>query len=104
MDVELLFSRNPFVQQFGGQFSSIRPNQSQTIELKPAARTQQKSTTIPLPEQLHNSNVLVEIVGGGQTKTQAYYAHSLAVQIDRELRPGEGHARDAAASRCRRPT
>ena len=33
MDVELLFSRNPFVQNHGGRFSFIRPNQTQTIEL-----------------------------------------------------------------------
>jgi len=26
MDIELLFSRNPFVQQFGDQFATIRPN------------------------------------------------------------------------------
>ena len=26
MDVELLFSRSPFVQQSGGQFATIRPN------------------------------------------------------------------------------
>jgi hypothetical protein len=94
MDVELLFSRNPFVQQFSGQFSSIRPNHSETISLKPAALTGKKpptkegepavnssSTKVPLPAALHNKNVLVEITGGGQTKTQAYYSHSLALQV-----------------------
>ena len=39
MDVELLFSRNPFVQQFGGQFASIRPNASQEVKL-PAGQKQ----------------------------------------------------------------
>jgi hypothetical protein len=33
MDIELLFSRNPFVQQYSGQFSHIRPNAAQTLEL-----------------------------------------------------------------------
>src|SRR5207244_2395426 len=33
MDVELLFSRNPFVQQYGSQFSAIKPNQIQTVKL-----------------------------------------------------------------------
>ena len=36
---------------------------------------------IPLPEALRNKNVLVEVVAAGQTKTQAYYSHSLAVQV-----------------------
>jgi hypothetical protein len=34
-----------------------------------------------LPKSLHNENVLVEIVGAGQTKTQAYYSNSLSLQV-----------------------
>ena len=48
MDVELLFSRNPFVQQFRGQFSAIRPNQSQDLQLPEGKKTLQA----PLPESL----------------------------------------------------
>lgn len=101
MDVELLFSRNPFVQQFSGQFSSIKPNLTTDVELvektaapdvnaavKPAdpkvaaAPVKKAGTkTIPLPPALLNKNVLVEVVGAGQTKTQAYYSHSLTVQV-----------------------
>lgn len=33
MDVELLFSRNPFVQEVGGPFASIRPNATQMVKL-----------------------------------------------------------------------
>ncbi|WP_425615021.1 hypothetical protein NA78x_004909 [Anatilimnocola sp. NA78] len=76
MDVELLFSRNPF-QQVSGQFNSIRPNLSQEFEL-PA---DQRSFVLPLPPELTNRNVLVEIVAAGQTKTQAYYANSLTLQV-----------------------
>jgi hypothetical protein len=77
MDVELLFSRNPFVQQFSGQFSAIRPNHTQTLEL-PVDKVTLKA---PLPESLRNRNVLVEIVAGGLTKSQAYYANSLSLQV-----------------------
>jgi hypothetical protein len=77
MDVELLFSRNPFVQQHSGQFSYIRPNLSEVVELPADA----KSTKFDLPAALHTSNVLVEITGGGVTKQQAYYAHSLTAQV-----------------------
>jgi hypothetical protein len=76
MDVELLFSRNPF-QQVSGQFNSIRPNLSQEIEV-PADK---KTIALDLPPELANRNVLVEIVAGGLTKTQAYYAHSLSLQV-----------------------
>ncbi|MEK6262775.1 MAG: hypothetical protein AABP62_29610 [Planctomycetota bacterium] len=94
MDVELLFSRNPFVQQFKGQFSSIKPNQSVAVALDGPVGAKDEGTegtkgksggsgtkTIALPEALRNKNVLVEVVAAGQTKTQAYYSHSLAVQV-----------------------
>jgi len=77
MDVELLFSRNPFVQQFSGQFSSIRPN----LSIEVALNQDKGKTTLPLPAALQNRNVLVEVVGGGLTRSQAYYSHDLSVQV-----------------------
>ena len=77
MDIELLFSRNPFVQEFSGQFSSIRPNASETLELDRDGSLH----AFGLPERFHNSNVMVEISAGGVKKSQAYYANSLNVQV-----------------------
>ena len=78
MDVELLFSRNPFVQQQSGGFSLIRPNLSQVVSLA----ADQKATTIKLPAEFDHANVLVEIRGGGLVRSAPYYAHSLAVQVN----------------------
>jgi hypothetical protein len=78
MDIELLFSRNPFVQQFSGQFSSIRPNRSEKLALPPG----QATVTFPLPEELHSANLLIELVGGGKTQAHAHYANSLTVQLN----------------------
>ncbi|NLX57883.1 MAG: hypothetical protein GXY74_02205 [Phycisphaerae bacterium] len=77
MDIELLFSRQPFVQQVSGQFSTIRPNHTETVTLAADAKTK----VFDLPKQFHNSNVLVEITGGGVAKSQAYCANSLALQV-----------------------
>jgi len=77
MDLELLFSRNPFVQQFGDNFASIQPNRTITVELKP----EDAATDVALPKELLNRNVLVEVVGGGITRTLPYYANTLTVQI-----------------------
>ena len=33
MDIELLFSKNPFVQQYSNQFSFIQPNGTQRVTL-----------------------------------------------------------------------
>ena len=76
VDLELLFSRNPFVRSVSGQFSHIRPNDSQVVELDNAALT-----TIDLPESLQNKNVMVEVVGGGKRRSLAHYANSMDVQI-----------------------
>jgi hypothetical protein len=77
MDIELLFSRNPFVQQFSGHFSFIQPNETRNVELP----TGENSIDFELPESLQNGNLLVEIQGGGQTKSEAHYANSMNVQI-----------------------
>jgi len=37
--------------------------------------------TVGIPPELANKNVLVEVVGAGETKTQAFYSHSLKVQV-----------------------
>ena len=77
MDIELLFSRNPFVQQYSSQFAHIRPNRSDEVQLPEG----EKTLEFPLPEELHNRNVLVEVTGGGQTKSQAYYSNALSLQV-----------------------
>ncbi|MCA9145386.1 MAG: hypothetical protein KDB05_21465 [Planctomycetales bacterium] len=77
MDIELLFSRNPFVQHSSGQFSQIRPNLTQTIALPKGG----KQHEFALPKELLNRNVLVEVAGAGQTKSQAYFSNSLSVQL-----------------------
>lgn len=87
MDVELLFSRNPFVQQFRGQFSSIKPNLTMNIRMSDTDAKSGKGAigpatkVIPLPQELQNKNVLIEIEGAGVTKTQAYYSHALTAQV-----------------------
>ena len=77
MDIELLFSRNPFVQQYSSDFANIRPNRVDTVQL-PA---NQNSVQVVLPEELQNRNVLVVLTGGGQSKSQAYYSNAMSLQL-----------------------
>ncbi|MCI0703870.1 MAG: hypothetical protein L0241_22665, partial [Planctomycetia bacterium] len=77
MDVELLFSTSPFVQQSGGQFASIRPNATKELKL-PAG---QNKLTVPLPDEFASKNVLVEIVGAGKTRAVPYYATAMTVNV-----------------------
>jgi hypothetical protein len=48
MDVELLFSRSPFAQQFGDQFASIKPNVMKEVKLPAGANR----SSVPLPDEL----------------------------------------------------
>ncbi|MHC5077754.1 MAG: hypothetical protein ACYTHN_01965, partial [Planctomycetota bacterium] len=77
MDIELLFSRQPFMQQQSEQFGFIRPNRSDLVRL-PADVS---SFSFDLPEEYRRANLIVEIIGGAIRKSQAYYAHELWTQI-----------------------
>ncbi len=76
MDIELLFSRNPFLQEGAAQFSFIRPVQSQAVNL-PAGKD---TVTIDLPAAFKTRNVMIEALAGGVQRSQAYYANTLRVQ------------------------
>src|SRR5262249_45904363 len=93
MDVELLFSRNPFVQEISGPFASIRPNATQTVKL-PA---KQASLGIPLPKDLVNRNVLIEVTAAGKTRSRPYYAN--AMDVRRLDNSGQLRAAESASSK-----
>ena len=77
MDIELLFSRKPFVKEDHSHFTYIQPGFSQTIKV-PAGET---TFTHPIPAQFEGSNVMIEAVAGGIRESRAYYANNLAVQV-----------------------
>lgn len=77
MDIELLFSRAPFMKDESRRFSIVTPNHSEVVELQAG----QPTTTLELPQAYRSANTIVEIVGGSIRRSQANYAHDLAVQV-----------------------
>ena len=77
MDLEFLFSTNPFVSSDAARFSMIKPNRADRLALDPS----QEGLLIPLPNEFEGTNVLIEVVGGGLRKAQAYYSNSLNLQL-----------------------
>lgn len=77
MDVELLFSRNPFSQQFGDRFALVRPNQTVELDL-PADKNQ---IEIDLPARFASVNTLVELKGGGKTFSLPRFARTMNVSL-----------------------
>ncbi len=99
MDVELLFSRNPFVQNHGGRFSFIRPNQTQTIELPQDKR----HLEFPLPPGAERQQRVDRDRRGRQDAVPGLLRELAARAGDRELRPapGERHRGQAVAEGVR---
>ncbi|MCA9676045.1 MAG: hypothetical protein KC464_13485, partial [Myxococcales bacterium] len=79
MDIELLFSRQPFVQGDVERFSFIEPGHVVEVALDGTGRT-----TVPLPAALRGANLVVEAVAPGLRRAVAHYAHDLAVQLSHQ--------------------
>jgi hypothetical protein len=78
MDVELLFSRQPFVQSDVSRFSYIEPGHRETV----ASPTPEHR--IAWPTSLRGKNVVVEAVGAGIRKARAHYANDLATSLSHQ--------------------
>ncbi|MDQ3295736.1 MAG: hypothetical protein M3619_04070 [Myxococcota bacterium] len=79
MDIELLFSRQPFVQSDVSRFSFIEPgHREQLAELAPEHR-------VRWPAPLVGKNVVVEAVGAGQRKAKVHYANDLVTSLANQV-------------------
>ncbi len=93
MDPEFLFSSSPFVTQDPGRFSIIKPSQSAKLALPDGKDV----LDVPLPGAFAKSNVLVEILGAGQRKAQAYHANTLKLALTENY--GRLEVRDEGANK-----
>jgi hypothetical protein len=93
MDPEFMFSASPFVTQDAGRFSIIKP--TRTVEQ--ALPAGQDALVVPLPGEFAKANVLVEILGAGQRKAQAYHANTLKLTLAENY--GQIEVRDEAAGK-----
>ena len=94
MDPEFSFSSNPFVGEDASRFSIIQPNKSVVRALP----KDQDTLELPLPAEFAKANVLVEIVGAGQRKAQAYHANTLKLVLTENY--GRLETRDSANNRA----
>jgi hypothetical protein len=89
MELELLFSRQPFVQSDTTRFSFIDPGTTIHLPLSSDGRTR-----VPWPDGLSTGSVVVEAVAAGARKAVAHYAHDLLVTVAHQY----GQVRVARAS------
>jgi len=80
IDLELLFSLNPFNLQNLDQTSLVVPNRLEVIQL-PNVSSHLQYHKVPIANEFHNSNIVVVITGAGSTQSKVYFSHSLNVQV-----------------------
>lgn len=76
MDIEVLFSRKPFLSGYADQLSYIRPNSSQRV-----AVAQEGETKIAIPDSLRKENLMVEVRGKGKAASLMVLANQLRVDV-----------------------
>jgi hypothetical protein len=77
VDLEMLFSFTPFVQQDMSQLAMIEPNRVEAIELQ----AEGGKTPWELPAELSKETLLVEVVGDGIRQTMLYYGNQLSTYV-----------------------
>ncbi|HVH99677.1 MAG TPA: hypothetical protein VM869_13240, partial [Enhygromyxa sp.] len=95
MDIELLFSRQPFMQDQSDRFAIVEPNISVPLGLSASP------TRIRLPEQLRSANSIIEIVAGGVRRSKANYANDLAVRVIEQYGQLRVHERSSGRALAR---
>ena len=77
MDLEFLFSTNPFVSSGTSRFAIIQPNKSMSMKLQ----GKKGDRVFQLPAEYQASNVIVEVIGGGKKTSAAVYANELKTTL-----------------------
>jgi hypothetical protein len=76
MDVELLFSRQPFLGAATDRFSFIAPGDAADVALSPGGRT-----TVRIPDSMAQANLVIEAVAGPLRASVTHFANDLAVAV-----------------------
>eukprot|EP00831_Metopus_contortus_P064836 TRINITY_DN57994_c0_g1_i2.p1 TRINITY_DN57994_c0_g1~~TRINITY_DN57994_c0_g1_i2.p1 ORF type:complete len:250 (+),score=61.87 TRINITY_DN57994_c0_g1_i2:99-848(+) len=77
IDLEILFSRTPFLETNVDNFSFLQPNFGQNIKLP----EKERRIRIKIPDIFSNKNVIIEATGGSLQQRLTFFSSSLTVQI-----------------------
>ena len=91
VNLESLFSRNPFGQNVSGHFSHIRPNATETHSVTSDDSPGSGTVNFAIPEDLVKQNVIVEVTAAGKSSAKTYKAATLEVQVSENSWPTPGH-------------
>jgi len=86
INAELLFSRQPFLKDNTEGFSYVKPIHQLEHRVHKAGATEDQLNSfvkgeIPLPKQMDNKNMVMEVLSGDLQKFLTYYSNDLKVNI-----------------------
>lgn len=76
MDLELLFSRTPFLREGAAHYSYIQP-----VAVRRVAAAGVGVVRVELPDDFKQRNVMIEALAGGVRRTQVCYANAMRVAL-----------------------
>ncbi|GMV92849.1 MAG: hypothetical protein AMXMBFR82_26270 [Candidatus Hydrogenedentota bacterium] len=77
IDVEMLFTRNPFAPAQSSLFAGVKPAEEQTVQFDP----NESQRTIPLPDAFADRHVVIQAEAAGINRTSIRFASSLIAQL-----------------------
>ena len=79
IDVEVLFSRNPFMKKSTVDFNYVNPSEIKTYNVEKSNK--ENTLNISIPESLKNKNVYIEVSGNKKKEYETYYSSLLKYSI-----------------------
>lgn len=84
IDLEVLFSKSPFLTNIGKSFSYVSPYmelRNPTAKIVENSEEEFHNTTVKLPEKLLNENLYVQVCGHSKNVTFPYFPTSLKIRV-----------------------
>ncbi|KAK2949062.1 putative Actin-binding protein [Blattamonas nauphoetae] len=81
VDIELLFSLNPFIRDSGEKCSIVTPSTTLTIPLSKDGEEIAETTTLAIPTEFRNRNVMISVEYETLTKTLSLFDHSMTIDV-----------------------
>lgn len=79
IDLEVLFSRSPFLKQESREFSYVEPNFFEYKDL--VKQPMLEKIVIPVPPQYAKHNLYIQLTGPNKTQSATYFSSSLKVHV-----------------------
>merc|ERR1711935_57973 len=78
-DLEVLFSKSPFLSQDSKNFSYVSPYESEVVTVQKSSAI--NAVTQEIPESLRKFNLYVQVTAGSYSKTLSYFPTNLGIKI-----------------------